>query len=827
MKRLLFFSILFLAAALAVSRSPRFPLIWEAIRKQAVDEDLLKNADTDLGYVLTDDQWISFPLTGNTRKIKVVSNAGTTKEISMLPAEEYRYTLEYEIRSKGENEVLQKGRFYHLSKLTRYQHAEAEELHAGSLYLDPEIIPVDGRVLTLQSVNGPSGQKAEVMRIRLAEKAPNVKDVLLRVYTIEQSTQPQELYNWQRFSIQWRQQHARGNVYPYDFLSDEEKINLLNNQWSVVGPLGVPGRDYRVRVLYTLKVFGDEPFFEDAAQYQPSIGPQQVMTLAIPVEGMNLRFTFTPGMPQVQPSGKSVKIEWFGSTPARRNQLDVPLNDSGETVVESSFALGLLEIRAPVPMDVAIQKRTEHGWEDWRPQPLYSRATLCDSMEGVVFTIGPGGSEPIPLRLSLRVPISLESRRQVKVEYELLGLPGGKGQFLLTSQPSRYDRLVVQGMEAPVSEPVIYFWNLPPQVTGIRLTSTAPVLISAATRPYDLAHLVRVPEDYQRTSINDPERQSVWFPVLPDAYLELFQQQRSVLLHIQQRPPVDDPNLLAGQYLYESLRPSLQWTGRYLLLPPDREPGLRPPASTSIFYPLLQGMNRVNITDENKMYVARPQLLFFRENNTLPVSVTMDLDGRPYFKTQLHGLSGQVRLPALDIGEHRLSVSVSGKTSLYMNYLQRKEEGYQLRFATRLTEKGLFFDYQRKEGEKERLSFAFFSPEAGKRTIIRVRLLPEPMLSGGPGPDYTLFDRRFDIKGPETEPVRILSLGKRRVGEGRKFFFPTGGDLPPGKYTIAVSLEDGPGGYIILSRITPGIYASRRLNREQLQLEAEPHATWN
>ncbi len=822
MKRLLF-CILTLVIVLGVVRHPRFYHLREALRHKAADTTVLKNSYSNLGYVLASDQWFTFPLAGKVERIKIVTNASISKESSLTKDVEYQYTLEYEIRGKG-SETLHHDRFYQLSTLTHYQDLESKTTHTASLYLDPARVPVDGRVWTLNPADWSPGKQAEQIRIRLVAKDENISDVLLRIYTIEENAQPEELYNWQRLSIPWRQKQARGNVYPHDFLSDDEKINLMTRRWRPVGPLGVPGEDYHVRTLYTLKEYDDQPVLDDELPVTPSIGPQKVMTLPIAEGGLNLRFSFMP-MGSSGSDEENLTLSWFGLTPAQRSRRQVSLNRAGETVVEAFFEQGLLEIRSQQPLRMQSYQQDGSEWVEWQPEPLFTRNTLCDLQSEVGFTLTNLDNRPTPLRITLRVPISEETAGEYQVEYEMLGIPAGKGILRFAVQPSLYDRLLLHGVETPVSEPVTYYWNLPLQVHGIRFNSAEPVLVAAATRPSGLSHRTRVPEDYDRTSVTDAERQPVWFPLLPDAYRELFRRQRSMLLQVQLRPPVDDPDLLAGLYRYESLRPSLQWAGRYLLLPPAQQPRLRQPDAGSMYFPLKQGAASQNFIDENSVSVIQPRLVFIKDKEETVSRLHLFLDGKPYFSTELHGSSGLLNLPAVSKGNHSLDVKISAGAELYMNHLQRDEEGYTLRFANRLTRQGLSFDYVKKTLDPERLSFTFFSPAATKRSTIRVRLSRKVPRTGSPQQDFTLLDRRFDVHPTVMGNVKVLNLNKGLVGEGKKFFFPTGRDVPPGKYSISVILEDGPEGYLVLSRITPGVYFTRRLNREQLRLEG-PGAIW-
>jgi hypothetical protein len=93
-------------------------------------------------------------------------------------------------------------------------------------------------------------------------------------------------------------------------------------------------------------------------------------------------------------------------------------------------------------------------------------------------------------------------------------------------------------------------------------------------------------------------------------------------------------------------------------------------------------------------------------------------------------------------------------------------------------------------------------------------------MTESPRQEYSLLDRRFEIHPAELLSVKVLNFGKKLIGEGRKFFFPVGSDVPPGNYTLSVELEEGAEGYLILSRITPGTFSTHNLIREQQPQEA-------
>jgi hypothetical protein len=307
---------------------------------------------------------------------------------------------------------------------------------------------------------------------------------------------------------------------------------------------------------------------------------------------------------------------------------------------------------------------------------------------------------------------------------------------------------------------------------------------------------------------------SAWFSIRPVDYQQRYKTQKTRLVFIQQRPPMDDSDLLLGNYLYESLRPSSNWSGRHLLLPPDPKTPLRAPNPQSVYHPILPGNARVQLHSSDLLRILSPSLVYIN-NNRAPAALHISIDGEHYFSARLFGSIGKVNLPPLAIGPHQMKISVNADVQLLMNYLKREEPGHMIRFATHLPKEQVHFDYAKTREDRDRLSFLYFSSSTTEPSTIQVTL------EDAHGTDhfvvhnqFTLTNRRFEINPTETAPVIVFNSGDARLGEGQRFFFPIGADIPPGSYKIVVNLEQGPGGYLIFSRVEPGTFSYRTLAKE-------------
>ncbi len=127
-------------------------------------------------------------------------------------------------------------------------------------------------------------------------------------------------------------------------------------------------------------------------------------------------------------------------------------------------------------------------------------------------------------------------------------------------------------------------------------------------------------------------------------------------------------------------------------------------------------------------------------------------------------------------------------------------------------------DYTKFSNDDENLSLAlFFSQEnqAPERLIFSIEIQGESLTDDGPFSSFTLLKRRYSVRPDNNGPVYVLNSSIPILGSWQNCFFPIRSDLKPGRYKIKIVLEQGPEGYIVPYRVTPGVYPERKLMWEQ------------
>ena len=688
---------------------------------------------------------------------------------------------------------------------------------SGSFYLEKDApVPMASAPLRLDFAGGAWPER---LRIRLLSADPDIADVLLRLATPEPLSQRAAETAWRRLSDEQRTRLAAGNLYPADLLDEQERANLMASRWRPVGPSGaVEGRD--IHVLDTQ---------ERGAPIEPQrplvlrTGADRVAVVQLPENGGRVRIELEPIEP-LEPgaaaSSDKVTIRWAGHSAFQRTA-STRAWANGVFTHEAAFGGGWLEIASGRPAAVRVRLLTRAAAEgtDITPPVRLQRAWVVEGATALELPISHVAGLATPLRLVLRrigPQDGLPAGTPVRV-----ALLGAHGRVLhqlrvemraatLALHWSRHDGLWPELPGTRVSEPVEAFFRLPPQVVRVRISADAAVVANSYSRPPDLARAVRTPED---TISPDAALTAIpaWFALQPDDAEARILNSQTRLVTFQDRLPDDRPDLPAGDYTWESFTPVNDGAGRVFLAPreegvPERIEGL---AGTYRPLPASGGVDLVAEPGRSNV----PVRLAWAADSVRTFTYAVSLDGQAWSAGAASGIAGEIALPAVSAGAHRLQVSANAPVSWFANHLQTGTPWVK-RLAFRF-DKPLQFDVERTTSEPEFLSVRLFRP-AGKVSRMRVRVAIEAPASTnqiGPFPGWLFSQRVHNVRPSGQFALPVAESAGETSDAGQPFFVPLPKGAPLGRYRVTLSPEGG-SGWIAASRITPGLAPKPKLIME-------------
>ncbi|HKK32628.1 MAG TPA: hypothetical protein VJ934_03610 [Desulfomicrobiaceae bacterium] len=816
--RWLLIPVLLGAAVMAVfSYSPWLKDLLQEIQALRTGPGKMAESRISLCYVLSFREWTTFTVPAAATHVKVVSNGDRIvpdgEEEIVAESDPLAYGLEWEVLDRDAGTVLDEGISHHASRLTLYDPPGRGGPEPAAFYADTGAVPLDGRVVRLDLNGLRASDPPGAIRFRLAGKAVEIEDVVIRVYFREPNPEQELDRLWRRLPVRTREGLARASVYSRDLLSPQEKRNLVRWSWKPGGPRGIPEQDYRLRRMYVRR---DLDAFEVMEPPEPTglrAGPGLRATMVLPEEGRDLQLRFTADDPGGD--NATVEVRWYGTRLKERSSFSVPLQRGGG-MERRFFKGGLLEFRAPVPVRIRAVEVVDGEPEELLPDLLYTR-TFTTAPNPVRYRLTPHREQSQPVRLDFRIPLGLDAdpAREKQVRVELLD---GEGNTVRTRTvsvhgvPSLYDRVSGGEPECVPSDPVSVYLQVSSSVAALRISSDRPLLVNGFSRPAGMMRRVQVPEDFYRSPEQREVRLPVWFPLYPEHVRKLYGTPASKLLTVQYRPPEDDPDLVAERYAWESFRPRGTARGRRLVVDSEQTRTVRADSLGARFYPLSAWERSLRLQKGRTGSRVSPTLLYVR-SGAGPLRIRVDVDGRKFFEREVAAGAGTVRLPVLSAGTHRFRATSSGPAELYMNSVASTAPGRLLRFGYVL-DRPLTFDVLKRTRGEELVTLQFYSG-GRERSEIEVSLAGNGPAANELLADYTTRRRVFDVRpGPGSVPV--LASGGGRLGQGRRLFVPLGADLPPGRYSLTVRLRTGPSGVVVPYRVVPGARSKRSVYTEEL-----------
>lgn len=822
--------------------------IWRSTHKSTSVKDWRVNkipeSTTSVVYALDERKWLVFKIPPDQEIIRVLINADlqmSYKQVFESPlstSDKIGFTIQYQIVDRSGNSLLDKDYSFRLG-VTEFVDKKTGDSLTSAFYLEETLIPTDGKIFLINL--GGVSKNASRLRMRVVSKDESVDKVVARVYYREKTSAHRLRHLWQRMSDTQKQILSRGNVYDPDLLVEEEKTNLLRWTWQPLSPESLDGDDFKRQRLYVLMNLDNYDIREPVLPSGIFIDEYLRGVISVPEQGGTVRLIFQSLVENAsRDKHRFINLNWYGRGIRQRADYKVQISDK-VTSFESFFEGGLIEISAPTQM-VVRAFLIEPGKEiEITPEPIYVGAYISQDNEPVDFDILHEGKTDTPFRVDLR-QISVGSEGGItgnlgndyynQVVYELLDEQNRvirEGNLQLDNSTSVYDLLVTKMGQGRLTNAGTYYFSLPATVARLRLRSPGtPVLITAYDRPFSLVRQIGVPQDYF-TFNRENVSQRGWFLMRANGHEGLLRGNRVVTLIAQPRPSEDDPEALAGNYLWEDYHPLGRWRGRNILVPRSQGEDYRSQALQSTFCELPIGKEvNVGFKALDGRYEVEPTLIYLRissgkkgfiQSAKGPLLINIYLDGQPYYESEVYEAIGEIMLPSLAIGVHRLKVLISGRAELFINLVDPSSKFIQdagpgsimvKRLANRLGASGLTFEYQKLTPDDEYLSARLYAPFGKDQPMsVRVNIDPPPPTSIGPYTGWTFIERLYDSSPATGGPIPVLDSEGEFVDRGQLFIIPLGSDLPPGNYRIHVGLERGTGGYLALSKITPGLYQQR------------------
>ena len=820
------FSVFLLIAAICITAGAYW---WDQIggllEKSRVQSKKKLEAEASLCYRLPEKDWLHFTLPPWTDQIKILSNAELDQDIQTAKNATHRYALSFEVIDDKGN-IIQSGVYHHETEITSYRIPGKNQTTPLNHYADTPLKPADGKLIKLNLKPVIKQGNVSRLKVKLHSAEPVIKSAVVRVYSPEYHSGREISYLWDRLPQKTRQRLAEGNLDPTEFLSQREKYNLVRKLWIPEAPEGIQGRDYQLQRLYRLST--EEAIPEKDQPIAPQglvVSQMQRATVPVPQKGQSLRFKIRR-LDNSPPSQYKVGIRWYGKDIGQNREQTLTLTES---TVEHTFDYqgGLIELWANARVNIQVYTVNEKSGEpsgkttekQLEPTEMYLRTYRANSRHPVVYTVNHSQGKNTPFRADFRILANKTKQPSARIDCELVNSSGKntKKQFRITAPLSKYDRLPKQTRANFISKPVSRYFLLPENITHIRFSSPDAVLVSGYNRPLRLPKITRVPKDYYAKA-RHKEGQPTWFLLDPKNYRDLYLNHNSVLLTLQYHPPERDPRLLKGIYNWEAFRPTGEWSGVFLFVPRDAQQPLRKQALNSAYAPIpLNRSLNIRLQSPQPHKVIRPNLVYFT-NDASGSPLHFYVNDRLQFTRAITGTRGRITLPAMPAGKNRIRVEAPPEIRVYMNHVISDRQYHMLRFANRIGDQDVSFEYRKQTAGEENLSLKLFSPYGDPEpSVFRVSLLPGTDRTIGPYEKLSILERKFIVEPQENDvKVPVLQSKTKFVTSGQTFFYPLGDDLPQGKYRVNIDLVSGPGGYVQMYRVIPGNYTEQRMKMEPI-----------
>ena len=721
-----------------------------------------------LAYRIPDDRVLVFDLPPGAQTLRLFTHAELESAAAAEAAEALRYslTLEFAGRVGGQERLT-----YHFrSRQTTPAAEDGERSRSRYLRSDQPLLDVRGTVLSVADLGFRVGQ----VRLSVDSLDPGLTGVAVRLYDREVLAATRRHAQWPRLSVEDRRRLAVGNLYPQELLSEPERQALVRQSWSPIAPAGVEGADYDRRIV----LMNEEalPKLIEEAPRGEALPPGVVGIVRVD-EGQAVEL-------EVRALGGDLTGLVARALPSRGSEVALMPARTGPNGARLTYggAPGWITVRSGVELMVSLagdaQRRNPFDHETIGTYSCAGRPTEYRLVHL------PG--QPTPLRIDLRAEgdasftaeITLASASGRALTEASLGHDAGLSSF---------DWLQREGVRYRVSEASRHYLLAPPEVERLTVACATGGLVSLYNQEVDVLRIDRPGAAFE-------DRQRRWFPLLPTAAAELTASGRGSILKLQRRPLAAPAPSSNDARALESYGVSTESTGRHLLLPTAASA-----EAESWRYLPVAADERVELVFGDEGRAVTPTLLFRRQRDT-PFRLRVEVDGRTILDEEWAGRQGQIRLPAIGSGAHRVRLAGDPGIRFFLSHLRDgSRSAFARRFVATLPSRP-FEIRVAKSGPTVLTGRLFFVAGSGAACSLTAEIGGGSRPVGVPLPDWTYTRRRYEVAGGGE---RVAALGGDTLWMERSepFFLRLGEDITNGPVPVRWTPSCRGKAYFTLSRL--------------------------
>lgn len=501
-----------LVIAILAALSGAFVMIQDEVGRKAPVAELPLETRESVAYTAGEGWDLEFRLSGHADQVRIRSHGLVPRQADGPTGRTFAYALRIAILA-SDGTVLAERNEHLRTTIVRFRDPSSGQYERVNFVDDPSFDVVGTTLTILDLADLPS---AEVLRIRLVAADSDIREVGVRVYEPEAIPEHSIAASWQRLSLTQRERLAEGNVFPVALLTEDETAAILSRRWRPVGPAGIEGKDYRVRILYIREEGGgqaEKPMIPTGIY----VDTRHTTSLTITERGKYLiRAKAVPGQsggPEPEPM---VRLQ-YGESP----EIVIPWNGNS---VEKEVGLepGSLIVKSDRPAAIRVYRLTSEDRVEVLPLRRATRAFRVSASHGVDYLVRRLFDRPAMLRVELRRrldDVQDTGAGVTTVKYAALDVAGqvvSTGLIDVDAVPSP-DSGLVDDPSARLSAPTRRDLQLEAGIVRLRLSADRPVFVTAYNRlESNLSNGNQLPEQ--------------WFSLLPVDGKELIRDGATIVV---------------------------------------------------------------------------------------------------------------------------------------------------------------------------------------------------------------------------------------------------------------------------------------------------------